>query len=165
MSSRQRLRYAQWIASCPEDNPRVKWSIFPELRITDGDQSLAQEGSQAAVSTNRTALTQPSQKITVEWDQPGKATGPDMSYTTSINTTEPAKYAMLVAQLNATYVPLFDVTESTASFYLPEAASVYDTAIAQNDPVFNGTNFVVLTSSNPYVTVYNVRYQRSFGLP
>jgi hypothetical protein len=83
-----------------------------------------------------------------------------MAYKTSINTTEPAKYAMLVAQLNATYVPLFNIsqteTSNTASFYLPDLAYVFNTSITSGDAILNDTNFVAITSKDLFVTPYNI---------
>lgn len=75
---------APWIQSCPEENPKVGWSNFPALTI-ENEPRLQFNDSQAAVSTNRTALTQPSQRIDFTWEDPGKKVGPDNAYVTTKN--------------------------------------------------------------------------------
>lgn len=77
---------APWIQSCPQENPKVGWSNFPALTV-ENEPRLQFDGSQAAVSTNRTALTQPSQRVDFSWEDPGKKVGPDNAYTTTKNGT------------------------------------------------------------------------------
>lgn len=75
---------APWIQSCPKENPKVGWSNFPALTIKD-EPKLQFDGAEAAVSTNRSALTHPSERIDFTWEEPGKQVGPDLAYTTSKN--------------------------------------------------------------------------------
>ena len=59
--------------------------------------------------------------------------------------------------LNATYVPLDNIKSNSASFYFPNNNPIYETDIVpRGENVLNGTNFIAITSDNPYVTPFNL---------
>lgn len=146
---------APWIESCPPENPKVGWSNYPALTI-ENEPNLQFEDSQAAVSTNRSALVHPSEKISFTWENPGKQVGPDNAYTTTTNTQDPAKYALFVNQLNATYTPLEGVDGNSGFTYFPYEQFVYNNSLTSGNPTLNGTGFVALTSWNPTITPFNL---------
>jgi len=152
---------APYIQSCPADNPRIQWSNFPALTV-ENVKPLAYEGSKAAVSTNRTANIELGQQINLSWEDPGKAVGPNKSYITR-RASGNAKYALIVSMLNATYYPLNNIQSNSASFKFSPNPYIYDTAItgpAEN--VNNGTDFIVITSDNPYVSPANLTMVNDF---
>jgi len=145
---------SRYIVSCPAQNPHIEFQIFPALNVTNGPSILV-DGYNAAISHNRTSLTEPGRKVTFEWEQPGMTVSYNNSYNTSIggaiNTTVPA-FAAFVSQLNVTYAPLTMTGNNTGFTYQPSGVVFNDT----NDSVINGTNFVALTSTDLYVTPYNL---------
>jgi len=150
---------APYFQSCPEDNPPVEWSNFPALYVemANGPQTLAYNGSKAAVATNRTQLSTAGETIKFTWDNPGKSVGPNNSYTTTVNTNDTAMFALFVTQLNQTYVPLTNVSNNTAYAQLPNSGmSIFNTSLANSFEVLNGTAFVALTSDNMSISGYNL---------
>jgi hypothetical protein len=94
-------------------------------------------------------LTFPGRKVFLTWDDPGRPVGPNNSYITSTTAGEP-KFVAWVSQLNTTYTEL-TTTGKNEGFTFQPASEVYET-----DPALNGTAFIALTDSNPYVTPYNL---------
>lgn len=104
----------------------------------------------ASITHNRTnPLSYPGRQVFLQWDNPGKAIGPNNSYITS-TTAGTARYALWVNQLNATYTPLFNVQNNTAYTFQP------NTTTYAGDPAVNGTVFLAITDSDLYVTSYNL---------
>ncbi|KAL8278592.1 hypothetical protein RQP46_009084 [Phenoliferia psychrophenolica] len=134
-----------YIKSCPSNNPHIEWQNFPALHITNQPYAL---GGVPAVSTNR-SLTAAGRTINFAWEAPGKVTGYDGKYNTSTVAGEP-KFAAFISQLNVTYVPLFNVTNYTASVYQPGGV------VYPGDPQVNGTMFVSLVDEDLFVTPYNL---------
>jgi len=145
---------APYITSCPADNPRVEWSNYPALNVTNAP-SLIRNDSKAAVSTNVSAIFNPSDAIHLTWELPGLAVGPNKSYTTVKPAKSPAKYAILLAGYNATYTELFDVTETSATTYFPSTNPPPLSHVAGSITAINGTNFLAVVSDNPHLTPYN----------
>ncbi|KAL4738394.1 ferritin-like domain-containing protein [Aspergillus similis] len=94
-------------------------------------------------------LTFPGRKVFLTWDDPGRPVGPNNSYITSTTAGEP-KFVAWVSQLNTTYTEL-TTTGKNEGFTFQPASEVYET-----DPALNGTAFIALTDSNPYVTPFNL---------
>jgi len=120
----------------------------------------------AAISTNRTSLSYPGREINVTWNLPGHVTGWDGKYKTASTAGSP-KYALWVAQLNATYTPLYniDLNTRTATTYQPNGTvfppedftQVNITGASTNyNGIVNGTMFVAITDTNLPVTPYNL---------
>ncbi|KAJ9301878.1 hypothetical protein DTO271G3_744 [Paecilomyces variotii] len=106
-------------------------------------------------------LSFPGREVFLEWDDPGKAVGPNNSYITSTTAGQPAFVAWL-SQLNLTYTPL-NVTGPNSGTTFQPAANVFDA-----DPALNGTAFIAITDSDLYVTPYNLTllnpHVRALGL-
>ena len=96
-------------------------------------------------------IKNPGRPIYLSWGDINEPVGPNNSYVTSRNpvAASPA-YAMFVNQLNATYVPLQNLSGNSAVAIQPNAS------VFEGDGVNNGTMFIAITSDNPYVTPYNL---------
>lgn len=112
---------SRYLVSCPSQNPRVDWTIYPWLSVTN-EPDLLIEGYNASITHNRTSLTKPGRVVTFAWDQPGQTVSYNSTYNTSIggliNTTVP-QYAAWISQLNVTYTPLNIAGNNTASTIQP----------------------------------------------
>jgi len=65
---------------------------------------------QAAISQNRSIpLSYPGRKVFLEWENPGKAVGPNNSYITATSAGMP-QFVLWVSQLNITYSPLTNIS-------------------------------------------------------
>ncbi|KAL7420270.1 hypothetical protein Q5752_005239 [Cryptotrichosporon argae] len=143
-----------YLVSCPAENPRIEWNIFPALNVTN-QESLIVDGYNASISHNRTSLTEAGRVVSVSWEAPGKAVSYNSSYNTTVgglvNTTTPL-YAAWISQLNVTYTPLNLTSDWTATTIQPGGYVFNDTT----DSVVNGTMFLGLTTTDLYVTPYNL---------
>ncbi|WVN90225.1 uncharacterized protein L203_105461 [Cryptococcus depauperatus CBS 7841] len=143
-----------YLVTCPAENPRIEWQIFPNLNVNN-DANLLVDGYLAAITHNRTSLTEPGRKVEFSWDMPGQMTSYNNSYNTSIGgnvTDHTPKYVAWISQLNATYTEL-NVTSNNTGFTFQPGGNVFNNT---DDGIVNGTMFVALTDSNPYVTPYNL---------
>ncbi|KAJ9227576.1 hypothetical protein DTO169C6_217 [Paecilomyces variotii] len=106
-------------------------------------------------------LSFPGREVFLEWDDPGKAVGPNNSYITSTTADQPEFVAWL-SQLNLTYTPL-NITGPNSGTTFQPAANVFDA-----DPALNGTAFIAVTDTDLYVTPYNLTllnpHVRALGL-
>ncbi|KAL1848584.1 hypothetical protein Plec18170_007891 [Paecilomyces lecythidis] len=106
-------------------------------------------------------LSFPGREVFLEWDDPGKAVGPNNSYITSTTAGQPAFVAWL-SQLNLTYTPL-NITGPNSGKTFQPAVNVFDA-----DPALNGTAFIAITDKDLYVTPYNLTllnpHVRALGL-
>lgn len=116
--------------------------------------TLAYAGSKAAVSTNRTALVQDNEKIHFKWENPGKAVGPDLSYTT-VKTGKTAKYAMFLQSYNASFVPL-TITGENEGYAAYPSIPVFDTPLTYSGNAINGTSFIAIVDEKLDLTPYNL---------
>ncbi|KAM4055774.1 ferritin-like domain-containing protein [Hirsutella rhossiliensis] len=108
------------------------------------------ERCEPAITNNRThPLSYPGRRVFFEWDEPGKAIGPNNSYVTSTTVTHP-EFAAWVTQLNVTYTPLHNVSQGIAYTIQP------NTSTFEGDPAVNGTIFIALTDLDLYVTPFNL---------
>jgi hypothetical protein len=143
-----------YIVECPAENPHIEWQNFPWLSVTN-EPSLLVDGYEAAITHNRTSLTEPGRQVTFEWDAPGKTTGYNSSYNTTVggNVTDlTPQYAAWISQLNVTYTPL-NVTGNNTGYTYQPGGVVFNTT---DDGVVNGTMFIALTDTDLYVTPYNL---------
>lgn len=110
------------------------------------------EDCSAAISRNRTnPLSYPGRPIYLQWGNANETIGPNNSYLTSRSAVADApRYAMFVNQLNATYIPLQNVSGNTGVAIQP------NTSTFAGDPTINGTSFIAITSQNIYVTPFNL---------
>ncbi|EPQ50672.1 hypothetical protein GLOTRDRAFT_50260, partial [Gloeophyllum trabeum ATCC 11539] len=145
---------APHIVSCPAGNPHLNWTNFPALNITnDPTHAILPRDTQPAISSNVSSLTAPGYEVHFTWDSPGKSVGPNSSYTTRTLAGAP-KYAAWIAQLNVTYTELYNISGNSAYTIQPNG-TLYGPGTAS---VLNGTQFVLITDSNPYITPANMSY-------
>ncbi|KAJ5558399.1 hypothetical protein N7535_008609 [Penicillium sp. DV-2018c] len=135
----------------------------------------------ATVSKVRpTPLTSPGQQVLLQWDLPGKRIGPNNSYITNTSAGSP-KFVVWVSQLNVTYTPLHIVNASNATggsnstkganaTHGNNGAAAANSTLNgirgftiqpdmdsyQGNPAFNGTIFVAITDSDPFLTPFNL---------
>ncbi|OQE10208.1 hypothetical protein PENVUL_c004G06652 [Penicillium vulpinum] len=147
------------------------------------NSSISGVGCPAPVSKTRPVpLTAPGRRVLLQWDLPGKKVGPNNSYITTTETKAgSAKYVIWVSQLNITYTPLHvvngtnstsstnstDITNNTNIAKSTDSANSTADGIRgytiqpnfetyQGDPAFNGTIFIAITDSDPYVSPFNL---------
>ncbi|KIV88996.1 hypothetical protein PV10_08617 [Exophiala mesophila] len=106
----------------------------------------------AATSRNRSIpLSYPGREILFSWGDVNETVGPNNSYVTSRSPlADEPRFAMFVSQLNATYVPLQNISGNSASAIQPNGSTF------EGDPAVNDTMFIVLTSADPYLTPFNL---------
>ncbi|TRM66844.1 ferritin-like domain-containing protein [Schizophyllum amplum] len=154
-----------YLVTCPAENPYIEFQIFPYLNITNNpDATPLVNGStgndtSAAISHNRTEpLSAPGREVYFSWDVPGQNVSYNSSYVTNSTAGEP-KFAAWISQLNVTYTELADVnlTARTAMTVQPGGSIFNDTNPFGQDPfsVVNGTQFIVLTDTDLFVTPFN----------
>jgi len=145
---------APYITACPAKNPKLMWQNFPALNVTNSpNATILSNGSltTASLSTNRTELSAPGNKINLKWESPGKQVGPNNSYTTTTSAGQP-QFAAWISQLNVTYTPLENVNNNSASTTQP-GSEIYGNGTV---PTVNGTMFVLVTDKDLFVTPYNL---------
>ncbi|KAI5293569.1 hypothetical protein KEM52_005422 [Ascosphaera acerosa] len=153
--------------------------VVPGVSMSNESAAIEPCGDacKAALSNIRDQpLSTPGYQVRLVWEGPGKAVGPNNSYVTSTLAKAP-EYAMWVTQLNVTYSKLQDVSEISGSngtmngtanlggigSLSGESGKAYSGvttvppgATFIGDPAINGTIFVAVTDSNPYLTSYNL---------
>lgn len=151
-----------------QPNPaKVNPNIGPVDNTTGGDplstsgiqnSNLCASGKNAAndcgpaISQNKSIpLSYPGRPIQLSWGNVNETVGPNNSYLTSRSSLADApRYALFVSQLNATYVPLVNISGNTGAVIQPNGS------VFTHDPAINGTMFITITSQNPYVTPFNL---------
>ncbi|GAA5967119.1 hypothetical protein JCM11641_000446 [Rhodosporidiobolus odoratus] len=140
---------SKYIKSCPPNNPRIEWARYPDLNITNEPYALA---GTPGINSNYT-LTSGNGSIHFTWDKPGKTVGYDGLYTTSTVAGEP-KYLAFIDQLNVTYSPIYNVSNSSGVW---EAYADIPTGVVYTpQPQVVNSAFVSLVDDNVYLTVYNI---------
>lgn len=116
------------------------------------NSTIVGENCNPAITHNRTMpLSYPGRQVALAWESPGKHVGPNNSYVTSTSAGSP-RFVMWVSQVNVTYSHLIlrGASMSTGITMQPDADSF------QGDPGINGTIFIAITDSNPYLTPFNI---------
>lgn len=114
------------------------------------DAKVINEDCGPRITQNRSIpLSFPGRKVFFEWDNPGKAVGPNNSYITDTKAGPPL-FVAWVTQLNLTYSPLIVTGKNTGTTYQP------DTSTYEGDPAINGTIFVALTDKDIFLTPFNL---------
>ena len=114
------------------------------------NSSVVGENCGPAITHNRTIpLSYPGRKVYFEWENPGKAVGPNNSYVTATSAGAPV-YVAWVNQLNLTYTHLTMTSANKGYTFQP------NTTTYEGDPAINGTVFVALTSQNITLTSFNL---------
>ncbi|KAE8131807.1 ferritin-like domain-containing protein [Aspergillus pseudotamarii] len=176
---------APYISSCPENQTRLAWQNFPALYIENQPNPMRINGSAAfsetvgggvnslnstavpidascvnsttlgfscypAITHNRTLpLSWPGREVFLHWDEPARPVGPNNSYITSTSAGDP-KYVVWVTQLNVTYSPLEMTSDNCGSTIQPDVQTY------AGDPAVNGTMFIAITDSDPYLSPFNL---------
>ncbi|KAJ6081293.1 hypothetical protein N7499_006167 [Penicillium canescens] len=134
------------------DHARYKGSGNSKFS-SSGNSSLPNTSCGVSVSKlSPTPLSFPGRKVLLQWDAPGKPIGPNDSYVTT-KQAGLAKYVVWVSQLNITYTPLHtDDTSNNSGGWTAQP----DLETYQGDPAFNGTIFIAITDSDPYLSPFNL---------
>jgi len=152
---------SRYIIECPAQNPRIEFPIFPFLSVTN-EPSLLQDGYNAAITHNRTSLSQPGDRIELSWENPGQTVSYNNSYNTSIggliNSTAPA-FLAFINQLNVTYAPV-EVTGNNTGYVIQPNGTVFEdtpenpivSATSHFTGNANGRSTVPSTSRSPTLT-------------
>jgi hypothetical protein len=148
---------SKYIVGCPDSTPRIGWQIFPELNVTNG-KSLLVDGYNAAITHNRTSLTQAGDDVELSWAMPGMNVSANNSYVTSVaNASATPAFVAWISQLNVTYTPLEITGNSTGRTTQPNGtlfANQYSEGYMA--PIVNDTMFIAVTDQDLYVTPYNL---------
>lgn len=155
------------------DNPNTN-AIDPQINANDSSNALSGsdpsrsttvdpdnycvnatevgEDCSPAITHNRTyPLSYPGRPIYLSWGEAHEPIGPNNSYVTARSPVADApRFAMFVNQLNATYVPLQNISGNSGVAIQP------NTSTFAGDPTINGTSFIAITSDDVYVTPYNL---------
>lgn len=147
-----------YIKSCPAENPRIEFPIFPALTFKQ-PQNLYSDQYNASISNNRTAFVTPNMtEIEFSFNAPGQNVSYNNSYSTvvgaNVTSLEP-KYCAWVNQLNTTLVP-FQSTGNLSGKCLIPAGQVFQSQLPVSAEIVNGTAFVALISEEIHVTPYNL---------
>ena len=153
---------APYITGCSDDTPRLVWQNFPALTVLNNPNATA-NGSDTmfppAITNNRSEpLSTPGMMVQLSFEKPGKPVGPNMTYLTATSAGDPM-FAVWVSQLNATYTPLQNISETSDSYTaytMQPNGSVF--ADISEDGVVNGTVFIAITDSNPFFTSHNFSF-------
>lgn len=134
----------------PISNPANSTSVSANNFCVNS--TVVGENCGPAITHNRTnPLSYPGRPIYLSWGDADQTIGPNNSYLTSRSAVADApRFAMFVNQLNATYVPLMNISGNTGVAIQP------NTSTFQGDPTVNGTSFIAITSQDIYVTPYNL---------
>ena len=152
---------APYITGCPDETPRLAWQNFPALIICNDPNATATGPNTAyppSITHNRTELSFPGRIIYFSFEKPGKSVGPNHTYITHSSSGPPA-FAAWVSQLNLTYTPLQNISETpegyTASTAQPDGIVLPET---NTDDVVNGTIFIAITDSDLFLTTHNLSF-------
>ncbi|KAJ7066203.1 Rds1 protein [Mycena amicta] len=148
-----------YITTCPAENPKIVFQIFPALNITNNPSAVPlfnstdlDNSTLPAITQNRSVpLSAPDFQVDLTWEEPGKVTGYDDLYTTN-SSAGPAQFVAWISQLNTTYTPLFNINGTSGSTLQP-GAQIYGNGSA---PLINGTIFIAITDNNTFVTPFNM---------
>ncbi|KAI9043494.1 ferritin-like domain-containing protein [Aspergillus affinis] len=116
------------------------------------NSTVAGTNCSPAITHNRTQpLSYPGRSVSLTWDAPGAAVGPNNSYVTSSTAGQP-KFVAWVTQLNVTYSAL----NSNGSGSRSGTTVQPDLQTYAGDPAINGTVFIAVTDSDLYLTPFNL---------
>jgi len=144
---------APYISSCPSEAPRVQWTAFPTLNVTN-NPDWATLNLTAAISSNVSQVTSEGTQVQLAWDAPGKTTGWNASYTTQTSANGSAQWVAWISQLNTTYTPLtLNANSNNTGSTVQPAGGIFGVG---STPLLNGTVYLLITDADVYVTPYNL---------
>ncbi|BGO90217.1 hypothetical protein NBRC10512_002420 [Rhodotorula toruloides] len=135
-----------YIQSCPPNNPRIEFTRFPLINITN--QPYALDG-QPGINSNYTLTEGAGRTLQFTWEPLNKTVGYDGLYKTQSVAGEP-KFMAFISQLNVTYAPLQNVSDYSASAVVPNGT------VFAGEVQSVGSLFVALTDSDPFLTPYSL---------
>ncbi len=139
------------------DDPLKSSGIADSNRCINAATGSDNDCGPAITQNKSIPLSYPGRPVHLSWQNPDMAVGPNNSYVTARGALADApRYAIFVSQLNATYVPLVNISGNTGSCVQPNMSTF------AGDPAVNGTMFLAITSQNVYVTPYNLSNVNSY---
>ena len=125
------------------------------------NSSIVGEDCSPAITQNRSIpLSFPGREVFFEWEDPGKFVGPNLSYVTAKGGEADApRFVAWVTQLNLTYSPLTLTGPNTGSTFQPNVSTF------AGDPAINGTMFVAITSTDIFLSPFNLSMINPFVSP
>jgi len=177
---------APYIVSCPSSNlgaNKLAWQNFPTLTVVNQPSVVPPMNTTEVYNASITPpmnrsepISYPGRNVSLSYDAPGMAIGPNNSYITASTAGAPA-YVAWISQLNVTYSTYVPTTNSTGSTiqpnetifpsYFAEAPLNQETtdqgAQPNNSPadfgIVNGTMFVAIVDGlapSLNITAYNL---------
>lgn len=139
---------SQYIRSCPTNNPRIEFTRFPLLDVTN--QPYALDGT-PGLNSNYTLTEGAGRRVDLYWEPLNKTVGPDGLYVTESVAGEP-KFLAFIDQLNVTYAPLegVNLTSRVAHAIVPNGT------VFPPQPVVVNTAFVAVVDEDIFLTPYNI---------
>lgn len=139
---------SQYIKSCPTNNPRIEFTRFPLLDVTN--QPYALDGT-PGLNSNYTLTEGAGRRVDLYWEPLNKTVGPDGLYVTESVAGEP-KFLAFIDQLNVTYAPLegVNLTSRVAHAIVPNGT------VFPPEPVVVNTAFVAVVDEDVFLTPYNI---------
>lgn len=139
---------SQYIKSCPTNNPRIEFTRFPLLDVTN--QPYALDGT-PGLNSNYTLTEGADRRVDLYWEPLNKTVGPDGLYVTESVAGEP-KFLAFIDQLNVTYAPLqgVNLTSRVAHAIVPNGT------VFPPEPVVVNTAFVAVVDEDVFLTPYNI---------
>ncbi|BGP38585.1 conserved fungal protein [Rhodotorula kratochvilovae] len=131
-----------YIKSCPPNNPRIEFTRFPLLNVTN--QPYALDG-RPGINSNYTLTEGGGRAIHFEWEPLNQTVGYDGLYKTESVAGEP-KFLAFISQLNVTYAPIYNVSNNSAWANVPNGT------VFPGEPQVVNTAFISLVDSAPYLT-------------
>lgn len=98
-------------------------------------------------------MSYPGREVYLQWENPGKAVGPNNSYITDTKAGAPT-HLIWVTQLNTTYSPLQNITARNGFNYAMTVQP--DVSTYEGDPAINGTMFVAVVDGVYNYTAFNL---------
>ncbi|GAA5866788.1 hypothetical protein JCM3774_001801 [Rhodotorula dairenensis] len=137
-----------YIKSCPPNNPRIEFTRFPLLDVTN--QPYALDGT-PGLNSNYTLTRGAGRFVDLYWEPLNKTVGYDDLYKTESVAGEP-KFLAFINQLNVTYAPLEGVNLTSRVAH----ASVPNGTVFPPEPQVVNSVFVALVDEDIFLTPYNV---------
>ncbi|KAJ4490090.1 hypothetical protein J3R30DRAFT_3278523 [Lentinula aciculospora] len=139
-----------YLKTCPAENPRIEFQIFPGLSIKNNPNATYLSLT-PGISNNVPSLSSPGRELQFTWEDPRKVTGYNDSYTTN-TTAGAAKFVAWISQLNVTYTD-FNITSENAGITIQPGGDLYGNGSA---PIVNGSMFIAITDLDPFLTPFNI---------
>lgn len=138
---------ARWNATQTGFNETTGWGgAAPSTDVPAAESCIGNNVTgfdcSASISQNRSIpLSFPGREVFLEWENPGKAVGPNNSYVTDTKAGAPA-WVLWVSQLNITYSPLTNISSKNGMNFGQTIQP--DVSTFEGDPAINGEFFLAV---------------------